>query len=54
MQYKFKCNGQITGYQVQTQVPITGIEGQPQVTNYLEAAAARKRSRAAARSRGTR
>ncbi len=37
VQYKFKCNGQITGYQVQTQVPITGIEGQPQVTNYLEA-----------------
>jgi hypothetical protein len=36
VQYKFKCNGQITGYQVQTQVPITGIEGQPQVTNYLE------------------
>ena len=31
VQYKFKCNGQITGYQVQTQVPITGIEGQPQV-----------------------
>lgn len=37
VQYKFKCDGQITGYQVQTQVPITGIEGQPQVTNYLEA-----------------
>jgi hypothetical protein len=36
VQYKFKCNGQITGYQVQTQVPITGIEGQPQVTNYQE------------------
>ena len=37
VQYKFKCDGQITGYQLQTQVPITGIEGQPQVTNYLEA-----------------
>ncbi len=36
VQYKFKCNGQITGYQVQTQVPITGIEGQPQVTSYQE------------------
>jgi hypothetical protein len=34
VQYLFKCNGQITGYQVQTQVPITGIEGQPLVTNY--------------------
>jgi hypothetical protein len=36
VQYKFKCNGQITGYQVQTQVPITGIEGQPLLANYLE------------------
>ncbi len=36
VQYKFKCNGQITGYQVQTQVPISGIEGQPQVASYLE------------------
>jgi hypothetical protein len=34
VQYKFKCNGQITGYQVQTQVPITGIEGSPLVANY--------------------
>lgn len=34
IQYLFKCDGQITGYQVQTQVPITGIEGQPAVTNY--------------------
>jgi hypothetical protein len=37
VQYLFKCNGQITGYQVQTQVPITGIEGAPLVTNYLNA-----------------
>jgi hypothetical protein len=34
VQYLFKCNGQITGYQVQTQLPITGIEGQPQTTSY--------------------
>ncbi len=34
IKYLFKCDGQITGYQVQTQVPITGIEGQPAVTNY--------------------
>ena len=34
MQYTFLCNGQITGYQVQTQLPITGIEGSPLVTNY--------------------
>jgi hypothetical protein len=34
VQYAFKCNGQITGYQLQTQLPITGIEGSPLVTNY--------------------
>jgi hypothetical protein len=34
VQYEFKCNGQITGYQLQTQLPITGIEGSPLVTNY--------------------
>jgi hypothetical protein len=34
VQYQFKCNGQITGYQVQTQVPVTGIEGSPLVTTY--------------------
>jgi hypothetical protein len=34
VQYEFLCNGQITGYQVQTQVPVTGIEGAPLVTNF--------------------
>lgn len=34
VQYQFKCNGQLTGYQVQTQLPIMGIEGQPRVANY--------------------
>lgn len=34
VQYAFKCDGQITGYQVQTQLPITGIEGSPLVTNF--------------------
>jgi hypothetical protein len=34
VQYEFKCNGQITGYQLQTQLPITGIEGSPLVANY--------------------
>lgn len=34
VQYTFVCNGQITGYQVQTQLPITGLEGSPLVTNY--------------------
>jgi hypothetical protein len=34
VKYTFLCNGQITGYQVQTQLPISGIEGAPLVTNY--------------------
>jgi len=34
VKYTFICNGQITGYQLQTQIPITGIEGSPVVTNY--------------------
>jgi hypothetical protein len=34
VQYEFKCNGPLTGYQVQTQLPITGIEGSPLVANY--------------------
>jgi hypothetical protein len=34
VKYTFFCDGQITGYQVQTQLPIAGIEGSPLVTNY--------------------
>jgi hypothetical protein len=34
VQYTFLCNGQITGYQLQTQLPITGIEGSPSITNF--------------------
>jgi hypothetical protein len=34
VQYTFVCNGQITGYQLQTQLPVTGIEGSPLVTNF--------------------
>jgi hypothetical protein len=34
VKYAFICNGQITGYQVQTQLPIAGIEGAPLVANY--------------------
>jgi hypothetical protein len=34
VQYEFKCNGQLTGYQLQTQLPVTGIEGSPLVTNF--------------------
>jgi hypothetical protein len=34
VKYTFECDGQITGYQVQTQLPISGIEGAPLVTNH--------------------
>ncbi len=34
VQYEFVCNGLITGYQLQTQLPITGIEGAPLITNF--------------------
>lgn len=31
--YTFYCNGPITGYQVQSQVPVTGVSSPPEVTN---------------------
>jgi hypothetical protein len=33
VQYSFYCNGPITGYQVQSQIPVTGVEGNPIVTS---------------------
>lgn len=33
VQYSFYCNGPITGYQLQAQIPVTGIQGQPVVTS---------------------
>ena len=33
VQYAFYCNGPITGYQLQAQIPVTGVEGQPVVTS---------------------
>jgi hypothetical protein len=33
VKYTFYCDGQITGYQLQSQVPITGISSPPTVTN---------------------
>jgi len=33
VQYSFYCNGPITGYQVQSQVPVTGVSSPPKVTN---------------------
>jgi hypothetical protein len=31
--YSFYCNGPITGYQLQSQIPLTGIAGQPTLTS---------------------
>jgi len=33
VKYSFYCNGPITGYQVQTQIPVTGIQSPPVVTD---------------------
>jgi hypothetical protein len=33
VQYSFNCNGPVTGYQVQSQLPLTGIQSPPNVTN---------------------
>jgi hypothetical protein len=35
VQYTFLCNGPITGYQVQSQIPVTGIQSPPAVTDLL-------------------
>ena len=31
--YSFHCNGPITGYQLQSQIPVTGVQAAPLVTN---------------------
>ncbi|HLM86962.1 MAG TPA: hypothetical protein VK272_12315 [Solirubrobacteraceae bacterium] len=33
VRYSFYCDGPITGYQLQSQVPVTGVQGQPEVTS---------------------
>jgi hypothetical protein len=33
VQYSFYCNGPITGYQLQSQIPVTGVSSPPTVTN---------------------
>jgi len=33
VQYRFYCNGPITGYQLQAQIPLTGIQSPPLVTS---------------------
>jgi hypothetical protein len=33
VQYTFYCNGPVTGYQVQSQIPVTGISSPPEVVN---------------------
>jgi hypothetical protein len=33
VQYSFYCNGPITGYQLQSQIPVTGVQGSPVLTS---------------------
>jgi hypothetical protein len=33
VQYSFYCNGPITGYQLQSQIPVTGVAGNPVLTS---------------------
>jgi hypothetical protein len=33
VQYAFYCNGPITGYQLQSQIPVTGVQGNPILTS---------------------
>ena len=33
VQYTFYCNGPVTGYQLQSQIPVTGISSPPEVVN---------------------
>jgi hypothetical protein len=33
VKYSFYCNGPITGYQLETQVPVTGVQSPPVVSN---------------------
>jgi hypothetical protein len=37
VQYEFYCNGPITGYEISSQIPLTGVEAAPVVVN-MEAA----------------
>jgi hypothetical protein len=39
VQYTFYCNGPITGYQVQAQIPLTGVEAAPLLTSVQTGAA---------------
>lgn len=36
VQYQFACDGPITGYQLESQVEVTGVAGSPLVTYYLK------------------
>ena len=38
VQYTFYCNGPITGYQVQSQIPVTGVSSPPEVTDLKKTA----------------
>jgi hypothetical protein len=35
VKYVFACNGPITGYQLQAQIPLTGVESPPLVTTFV-------------------
>ena len=35
VQYTFYCNGPITGYQLQSQIPVTGVEASPLVSSLV-------------------
>jgi hypothetical protein len=35
VQYAFACNGPLSGYSLQTQVPVTGVQSPPLVTSFL-------------------
>ena len=48
VRYSFYCDGPITGYQLQSQIPVTGIQSPPEVTsNATKARAVRTTSPAA-------
>ena len=43
--YVFYCNGPITGYQLQAQIPLTGVQSPPLVTAGASVLGARRASR---------
>ncbi len=54
VRYTFYCNGPITGYQLETNMPVNGFEASPLVTNTQEPSRSRTRSPAAVKYRAGR